>query len=69
MPSTSADEWRRKALQSQDIGRKIADLLNELARIDPDAVSAEVYGPGFRLCGMGGGFRIDSLLSPNDLRH
>lgn len=64
---TAQDEWLEKALRSQEIGRKIADLLNKLAEIDPDAVQAQVYGPGFSINGMGGGFHINSLLSANDL--
>lgn len=68
MHTGSAGEWREKALRSQEIGRKIADLLNDLARINPDAVQAQVYGPGFSINGMGGGFHIESLLSANELR-
>jgi hypothetical protein len=66
--SDAEGEWLEKALRSQDIGRKIADLLNELAKVAPDAVQAQVYGPGFSINGMGGDFHIDSLLSTNDLR-
>lgn len=68
MGSKSAGEWREKALRSQEIGRKIADLLNELAKVAPDAVQAQVYGLGFSINGMGGDFHVDSRLSTNDLR-
>jgi hypothetical protein len=56
----SADELHAKTARSQEIGRKIADLLNEAARIAPSAVSANVTGLGFSIRGAGGGFRADT---------
>ena len=55
----SADELREKERRSQDIGHRIADLLNEAASIAPAAVSANVTGLGFTIRGAGGGFRAD----------
>jgi hypothetical protein len=56
----SAGELREKERRSQEIGRKIAALLNEAAAIAPGAVSANVTGLGFRIRGAGGGFRADT---------
>ncbi|WP_406122999.1 hypothetical protein OHQ89_12520 [Streptomyces canus] len=60
MHTGSADELREKERRSQDIGRRIADLLNEAASIAPGAVSANVTGLGFTIRGAGGGFRADT---------
>lgn len=60
MHTGSADELRAKESRSQEIGRQIADLLNEAARIAPNAVSANVTGLGFSIRGAGGGFRADT---------
>jgi len=60
MHTGSADELRVKEQRSQEIGRQIADLLNEAARIAPGAVSANVSGLGFSIRGAGGGFRADT---------
>ncbi|WP_405558979.1 hypothetical protein OHV08_34015 [Streptomyces canus] len=60
MHAGSADELREKERRSQDIGRRIADLLNEAASIAPGAVSANVSGLGFTIRGAGGGFRADT---------
>jgi hypothetical protein len=60
MHTGSADELRAATVRSQDIGRQIADLLNEAARIAPGAVSANVTGLGFTVRGAGGGFRADT---------
>lgn len=56
MHTGSADELHEKERRSQEIGRQIADLLNEAARIAPNAVSAQVTGLGFSIRGAGGGF-------------
>jgi hypothetical protein len=58
MHTGSADELR--AQTSQEIGRQIADLLNEAARIAPGAVHANVSGLGFSIRGAGGSFRADT---------
>lgn len=60
MHTGSADELRAKTAQSQEIGRQIADLLNEAAQIAPGAVSAQVTGLGFTIRGSGSGFRADT---------
>lgn len=60
MHTGSAEELREKERRSQEIGRRIADLLNEAARIAPGAVSAQVTGLGFTIRGAGGGFRADT---------
>ena len=60
MHTGSADELRGQERRSQDIGRRIADLLNEAARIAPGAVSANVSGLGFTIRSAGGGFRADT---------
>jgi hypothetical protein len=60
MHTGSAAELRDKERRSQEIGRQIADLLNEAARIAPGAVSANVTGLGFTIRGAGGGFRTDT---------
>ena len=60
MHTGSADELREKERRSREIGRQIADLLNEAARIAPGAVSANVSGLGFTIRGAGGGFRADT---------
>ena len=60
MHTGSADELRAKEQRSREIGRQIADLLNEAARIAPGAVSANVTGLGFSIRGAGGGFRADT---------
>ena len=60
MHTGSADELRDKERRSQEIGRQIADLLNEAARIAPGSVSANVTGLGFTIRGAGGGFRADT---------
>jgi len=60
MHTGSADELREKERRSQEIGRQIADLLNEADRIAPGAVSANVTGLGFTIRGRGGGFRADT---------
>jgi hypothetical protein len=60
MHTGSADELRDQTARSRDIGRQIADLLNEAARIAPGAVSANVTGLGFSIHGAGGGFRADT---------
>ena len=60
MHTGSADELRAKTAKSQEIGRQIADLLNEAARIAPGAVSAQVTGLGFTIRGFGGGFSADT---------
>ncbi|MFE0207012.1 hypothetical protein [Streptomyces sp. NPDC058985] len=60
-------EWLKKALLAQEIGQRIADLLNELARIDRNA-QAQVYATGFSINGIGPGFHINSLITPNDVR-
>ncbi|GAA3152998.1 hypothetical protein ACFQ0X_43750 [Streptomyces rectiviolaceus] len=62
---TTQAEWLQKALRSQAIAAKIADLLNEM---EPNTVDAQIYGPGFCIRGFGGNFHVDSLLSANDLR-
>ncbi|MEU5322986.1 hypothetical protein AB0G67_40480 [Streptomyces sp. NPDC021056] len=67
MSSQSASEWLDKALRSQAIGRRIAGLLNKLAAIDPDT-QAQVYATGFSINGIGPSFRINSLITENDLR-
>ena len=59
METGSAEELREKERRSQEIGRQIADLLNEAARIAPGAVSAQVTGLGFSIRGAGGGFRAN----------
>lgn len=56
MHTGSADELRAKEQRSQEIGRQIADLLNEAARIAPGAVSAQISGLGFSIRSAGGGF-------------
>ena len=60
MDTGSADELRAKTARSQEIGRQIADLLNEAAHIAPGAVSAQVTGLGFSIRGAGGGFRANT---------
>ncbi|MEU4051282.1 hypothetical protein AB0F09_19045 [Streptomyces olivaceus] len=60
MHTGSADELREKERRSQEIGQKIAALLNEAAVIAPGAVSANVTGLGFSIRGTGGGFRADT---------
>lgn len=60
MNTGSADELRARTARSQEIGRKIAELLNEAARIAPGAVSANVSGLGFTIRGAGGNFRADT---------
>jgi len=59
MHTGSADELRAQTERSQEIGRQIADLLNEASRIAPGAVHANVSGLGFTIRGAGGGFRAD----------
>ncbi len=59
--------WLKKALLAQEIGQRIADLLNELARIDRNT-QAEVYATGFSINGIGPGFHINSMITPNDVR-
>lgn len=56
MHTGSADELRALEARSQEIGRQIADLLNEAARIAPGSVYAQVSGLGFQIRGSGGGF-------------
>lgn len=56
MHTGSAGELRDKEHRSQEIGRQIADLLNEAAQLAPGAVSANVTGLGFSIRGAGGGF-------------
>ena len=65
---TTEGEWLEKAIRSQAIALKIAELLNDLAHNEP-AVDAQIHGPGFCIRGHGGGFHVDSLLSVNDLRN
>lgn len=60
MYTGSADELRARTAHSQEIGRQIADLLNEAARIAPATVSANVTGLGFTIRGAGGNFRADT---------
>lgn len=60
MHTGSADELREQERRSREIGRQIADLLNEAARIAPGAVHANVSGLGFTIRGAGGGFRADT---------
>lgn len=62
---TEEADWMEKALRSQAIAQKIVGLLNDLDRIAPD-VYAEILGPGFCIRGHGN-FRVDSLLTANDL--
>ncbi|MER5875490.1 hypothetical protein ABT119_06115 [Streptomyces sp. NPDC001910] len=56
MHTESDDELRTQTARSQEIGRQIAELLNEAARIAPNAVAAQVTGLGFSIRGAGGGF-------------
>ncbi|MFD7465102.1 hypothetical protein [Streptomyces tendae] len=56
----SAGDLREMERRSQEIGRKIAALLNEAAAIAPGAVSANVTGLGWRIRGAGGGFSADT---------
>lgn len=60
MHTGSADELRAKTQESQEIGHRIADLLNEAARIAPGMVHANVSGLGFSIRGAGGSFRADT---------
>ncbi|MDH6448214.1 hypothetical protein M2155_000622 [Streptomyces sp. SAI-119] len=60
MHTGSADELREQERRSREIGRQIAELLNEAARIAPGAVHANVTGLGFTIRGAGGGFRADT---------
>jgi hypothetical protein len=60
MHTGSADEVRAQTARSQEIGRRIADLLNEAAAIAPTMVQANVTGLGFSIRGAGGGFRADT---------
>lgn len=60
MHTGSADELREAERRSQEIGRQIADLLNEAAQIAPGMVSANVSGLGFTIRGSGGSFRADT---------
>ncbi|WP_121702144.1 hypothetical protein [Streptomyces sp. E5N298] len=60
MHTGGADELREKEHRSQEIGRKIAALLNEAAAIAPGAVSANVTGLAWRIRGAGGGFHADT---------
>lgn len=60
MHTGSADELRDKERRSQEIGRRIAELLNEAERIAPGAVVAQVSGLGFTIRRRGGGFTADT---------
>jgi hypothetical protein len=60
MHTGSADELGAQIARSQEIGHRIADLLNEAARIAPGAVHANVSGLGFTIHGAGAGFRADT---------
>lgn len=60
MHTGSADELRAQTERSQEIGRKIAELLNEAARIAPNTVAANVSGLGFSIRGAGGNFRANT---------
>lgn len=56
MHTGSADELRAKKARSQEIGRKIAALLNEAEQITPGSVAAQVSGLGFTIRRHGSGF-------------
>lgn len=60
MHTGSADELRAQMARSQEIGRQIAHLLNEAARLAPGAVSAQITGLGFSIRGRGGSFYADT---------
>jgi hypothetical protein len=60
MYTGSADELRAKTARSQDIGRKIAALLNEAEQIAQGSVAAQVQGLGFTIRRRGSGFTADT---------
>ena len=60
MHTGSPDELRAKQARSQEIGRKIAALLNDAEEIAPGAVSAQVSGLGFTIRRRGSGFIADT---------
>lgn len=60
MHTGSADELHAKMARSQEIGRKIAALLNEAEEIAPGAVAAQVQGLGFTIRRRGSGFTADT---------
>lgn len=49
MHTGSPDELNAKTARSQEIGREIAQLLNEAEQIAPGAVAAQVSGLGFTI--------------------
>lgn len=60
MHTGSADELRAKTARSQEIGGRIAALLNEAEEIAPGAVAAQVRGLGFTIVRRGSGFIADT---------
>lgn len=60
MHTGSADELRDKERRSQEIGRRIAELLTEAEQIAPGAVAAQVSGLGFAIRRRGNGFTADT---------
>jgi hypothetical protein len=60
MHTGSPGELAAKTARSQEIGRQIAQLLNEAERITPGAVAAQVSGLGFTIRRRGSGFVADA---------
>lgn len=60
MHTGSAEELCDKELRSQEVGRKIAELLTEAEQIAPGSVAAQVPGLGFAIRRRGGGFTADT---------
>lgn len=60
MHTGSADELRAKEQRSQEIGRQIAELLNEAEQIAPGSVFVQASGLGFTIRRRGSGFIADT---------
>lgn len=56
MHTGSTEELADKERRSQEIGQQIASLLDELERIAPGSVAAQVSGLGFSIRRRGSGF-------------
>lgn len=60
MNTGSAGELQAKTARSQEIGRQIAALLDEVERLAPGSVAAQVSGLGFTIRRRSGGFTADT---------
>jgi hypothetical protein len=56
MHTGSMDEYREQERRALVIGQQIAGLLDDLERIAPGSVAANVSGLGFRIMRRGSGF-------------